>query len=89
MVKVKTSIYVDKDLWEKFKKHALRKGVEVSSLLEDLIEEEMVEETLDKVILELAGSEDYELDFEPAKPMKGTISELVRLMRNGRNSLLG
>lgn len=89
MVKVKTSIYVDKDLWERFKKYALRRGVEVSSLLENIIEEEMVEETLDKVLLELAGVEDYVIDFEPVEAKKGSVSELVRVMRDERSSLLG
>ncbi len=89
MAKVKTSIYVDKDLWEKFKKHALKRGIEVSSLLEKLIEEEIAEETLGKTLLELAGGEDYEVDFEPVKPRKGLVSELVRLMRDGRDSVLG
>ena len=35
--------------------------MEVGSLLEHIIEEEMVEEILDKVLLELAKVEDYEL----------------------------
>ena len=88
MVKVKTSIYIDKDLWERFKKYALRKGVEVSNLLENIIEEEMTEEALDKVLLELAKVEDYEIDFEPIEPKKGSVSELIRAMRNGRSSSL-
>lgn len=88
MVKVKTSIYIDKDLWERFKKYALRKGMEVSNLLENIIEEEMTEEALDKVLLELAKVEDYEIDFEPIEPKKGPVSELIRAMRNGRSSSL-
>lgn len=88
MAKVKTSIYIDKDLWERFKKYALRKGVEVSSLLEDIIEEGMSEEVLDKMLLELAGVKDYEVDFEPIEPRRGSVSELVRALRSGRNSSL-
>ncbi len=84
MVKVKTSIYVDREVWEKFKRYASRKGVEVSNLLEDVIRDEMVEEELDEVLLELAGSETYEIDFEPVKPSEGLVSELVRVMRDGR-----
>ncbi len=84
MVKVKTSIYVDREVWEKFKRYASRKGVEVSNLLEDVIRDEMVEEELDEVLLELAGSETYEIDFEPVKPKEGLVSELVRVMRDGR-----
>lgn len=88
MAKVKTSIYIDKDLWERFKKYALRKGVEVSSLLEDIIEEGMSEEVLDNMLLELAGVKDYELDFEPIEPRKGSVSELVRALRSERNNSL-
>ena len=84
MVKVKTSIYVDKELWEKFKRYALRKGVEVSNLLEDMIRDEMVEDVLDNALLDLAGSETYELDFEPIKPKEGLVSELIRAMRDER-----
>ena len=84
MVKVKTSIYVDKELWEKFKRHALRKGMEVSSLLEDMMRNEMIEDLLDDELLNLAGSETYQIDFEPIKPREGLISELVRVMRDER-----
>ncbi|MCD6095328.1 MAG: CopG family transcriptional regulator [Thermoprotei archaeon] len=90
LVKVKTSIYIEKTLWEMFKRHAVRKGVEVSKLLEELIKDEIVEYSLDDILLELAGSKDYELDFEPIEPKKGTVSELVRAMRNERaNSISG
>lgn len=67
-VKEKTSIYVDRELWRKFKRYASRRGMDMSSLLEDLIREGLVEESLDGVLLELAGSEDYEVDFEPSSP---------------------
>jgi len=84
LVKVKTSIYIEKTLWELFKRHATRRGIEVSKLLEELIKDEIVEYSLDDVLLELAGSKDYELDFEPIEPKKGIVSELVRAMRNER-----
>ena len=83
MVKVKTSIYVDKEVWEKFKMYAARKGVEISSLLEEIIMDEVVDPLLNKALLEAAGSEDYVLDFEPVEA-KGTVSELVRVMRDER-----
>ncbi|MGC9091619.1 MAG: ribbon-helix-helix protein, CopG family, partial [Fervidicoccaceae archaeon] len=41
-LRVKTSIYVDKELWEKFKTYAMRRGREVSELLEEAIRDEMV-----------------------------------------------
>ena len=84
MVKVKTSIYVDKEIWEMFKRHALRRGVEVSRLLEDMMVDEVVEELLDKALLELAGPQDYEVDFEPVEPKEGLVSELVKVMGDER-----
>ncbi len=90
MVKVKTSIYIDRELWEKFKRYAMEKGVEVSNLLEKIIREEMLEEVLEAELSDLAGAEDYEIDFEPIEPREGLVSELVRAMRNERaDSLLG
>ncbi|RLG74610.1 MAG: CopG family transcriptional regulator [Thermoprotei archaeon] len=87
MVKVKTSIYVDKEIWEMFKKYAVRKGVEISSLLEEIMRDEIIDLFLDKALLEAAGSEDYVLDFEPVKA-KGVVSELVRVMRDERANRL-
>ena len=84
MVKAKTSIYVNKELWERFKRHALSKGLEVSSLLEDIMNEEMAEETISNTLLKLAGSENHEVDFEPIKPRQGLVSELVRAVRDER-----
>jgi len=84
VVKVKTSIYVDKEIWEMFKRHALRRGVEVSRLLEDMMVDEVVEELLDKALLELAGPQDYEVDFEPVEPKEGLVSELVKVMGDER-----
>lgn len=37
VAKVKTSIYVDKELWEAFRRYAGSRGVEVSGLLEELM----------------------------------------------------
>jgi len=84
MTKVKTSIYVDKELWNIFKKYALRRGIEVSKLIEELIKNEIIEYTLDAELLKLAGTEDFELDFEPIRPKEGLVSELVRVMRDER-----
>jgi post-segregation antitoxin (ccd killing protein) len=87
MAKVKTSIYVDKELWEKFKEHARKLGKEVSRLLEEIMEDEAVESTLDDALSELAGREDYEIDFEPIEPKEGTVSELIRAMRDERANI--
>ena len=88
MVKVKTSIYINKELWEKFKRHAARKGVEVSRLLEEMISDEIIEDALEDALLGLAGSENYEIDFEPIKAREGTVSDLIRVMRDERSNNL-
>ena len=50
--------------------------------------DDVAKETLDKALLELASSEDYEVDFELVKPGKGVVSKFVRLMRDERDSVL-
>ena len=80
---MKTSIYVDRELWDRFKKYALSKGMGASRLLEELMVDEMVEEAIGNVLLGLTGSKSYEeVDFKPIKPRKGIASELVRVMRD-------
>ncbi len=78
----RTSIYIDEELWERFKKHAAAKGVEVSSLLEELMKDELGD-YLYEALSELIGSESYEIDFEPVEP-KGPVSPVVREMRDER-----
>lgn len=85
MARKKTSVYVDEDLWAELKRRAVENGVEVSSLLEGIIKEELMN-YLESYLKELAGLEDYELDFEPVKPKGGLVSELVREMRHERSS---
>lgn len=85
VVKIKTSIYIDQELWEAFKRYAKSRGVEVSNLLEDIIKNEVLMEALDEVLLKLAGQEDYEIDFEPIEFEEGyEVSKLVRAMRDER-----
>ena len=84
MDKIKTSIYIDKTLWDLFKKYAVNRGIEISKLIEELIENEILDYTLDDVLLNIAGSEVYEIDFEPIEIKKGTLSELIREMRDER-----
>lgn len=83
MVKVKTSIYVDKDLWERFKKYASKKGVEISELLEEIIREEMFEDDIGNILTELTDIDAYEIDFEPIE-VKGDISKFIRVLRDER-----
>ena len=84
MGKVKTSIYVDRDLWRRFKMYASKRDEEISRLLEEIIQDEIVDEILDEVLYELAGGEDHEVDFEPIKPRGGPVSAMVRVMRDER-----
>mgnify|MGYP000253420794 FL=1 len=81
--RAKTSIYVDRNLWEKFKRYAARRGVDVSSLFEELIRDEMADYLLSEELSRLGISEDYEVDFEPVEP-RGAVSELIREMRDER-----
>jgi len=85
LVKVKTSIYVDRDLWEKFKRYARSKGFEASRLLEEIMREQILEDKLVTIIDELSYQGSEELDFEPIKPHGGFVSSLIRRMRDERN----
>jgi hypothetical protein len=80
----KTSIYIDRGLWERFREYALKRNVEISRMLEDIIREEIIEDILSDVLLDLAGYEDYVVDFEPIKPREGSVSDLIRVMRDER-----
>jgi len=84
---VKTSIYVDRDLWSSFKEYASKNGLEISKILEELIEDTIIEMELDKAFTEIEDSR--EIDFDPIEPKEEPVSSLVRVMRNERaNSLL-
>ena len=84
MVKVKTSIYVNKELWEKYKLSLARRGLEVSQALEELIREELVEDLLDEALKGVNEAKASEIDFEPVKPKDGLVSIFVRSMRDER-----
>jgi len=86
VVKVKTSVYVDKGLWSNFKEYASKCGVEVSKMLEELIRDALIEVGLDKALAEMGES--YEVDFDPIEPREKTVSELVRVMRDERENSL-
>ncbi len=78
--RVKTSIYVDRKLWEKLKAYARSKNMEISRLLEELIREELDSEIAD-ILSELVDERFAELDFEPVRA-KGSVSSLVREIRD-------
>lgn len=80
--KVRTSVYLDREVWEAFREAARRRGIEASRLLEEVLREE-VAAGLEEALLDLSGGVDYELDFEPVKPLS-PVSPLVREMRNAR-----
>lgn len=84
MVKVKTSIYADKELWEKYKLSLARKGLEVSQALEELIREELVEDFLDEALKGVDEDKAIEINFEPVEPKDGLVSIFVRSMRDER-----
>jgi len=84
VVKVKTSIYVDKELWEKYKLSLARNRLEVSQALEELIREELVEDLLDEALKGMGEVKTSEIDFELVKPRDGLVSIFVRSMRDGR-----
>ena len=78
------SIYIDEDLWRRFTRHAAKKGLSASELLEELIKEELMIK-LDSLIPE---REDYiEPDFDPIKPRE-SVSGFAREMRDERDGNL-
>ena len=83
-MKVKTSISIDKQIWMALKNFALQRGKDISFILEDAIENELFL-NLDKSLMKYSKYGKSELDFEPIKP-KGKVSELVRSMRDDRES---
>ena len=88
MVKVKTSIYVDKELWEKYKLSLAKNRLEVSQALEELIREELVEDFLIEALKGMDEAKAGEIDFEPVKPEDGLVSIFVRSMRDERTDSL-
>lgn len=86
--KVKSSVYIDGEIWRRFKKYAAEQEREASVLLEELMREELML-NLQDALEELTEQEEKELDFEPVKPITGLVSTLVREMRDERNSLSG
>jgi macrodomain Ter protein organizer (MatP/YcbG family) len=88
-MKTKTSVYIDKDLWRRFKEYAAGLGIDVSQALEEAIKEELVKDAVVKTVDSLSKISFKELDFKPVN-VKIKISDLVREMRDEReDSLLG
>ncbi|NHV98564.1 MAG: hypothetical protein HA496_02815 [Thaumarchaeota archaeon] len=71
---VKTSIYLDKELWEKFKAYALKNGVEVTKMLEEVIREEMAEDLIGQALIESGSLEACEIESSPLS-LKGSCKQ--------------
>ncbi|MEM2351868.1 MAG: hypothetical protein QXT26_05625 [Thermoproteota archaeon] len=89
MGKVKSSIYIDEGLWRELKRRAVEMDLEIGSLLEELIKDNLMI-GIEEELVEIGGDlSDVEIDFEPIKPIEGLVSTLTRDLRDEReNSLL-
>lgn len=68
----------------RLKNLALEQGKDISSILENAIENELIS-NLDKSLMKYSSKTVSDLDFEPVKP-KQQISDLVRSMRDDREN---
>ncbi|WP_456367085.1 ribbon-helix-helix domain-containing protein [Thermococcus sp.] len=85
MGKVKTSVYLDEELWKEFKELAQREKSEVSKLLEEALMNYLINEVLKDV-----DDSEVPLWFEPLKVEGESSEKLVREMRDeGEKRLLG
>jgi len=66
----------------------VRRGLEISKALEELMEEDLPEYLLEEAVKGLGEEPWYEIDFEPVKPREGTVSDYVRAMRDERSNSL-
>ncbi|MCS7140713.1 MAG: hypothetical protein NZ888_00820 [Candidatus Nitrosocaldus sp.] len=83
MKRIKANITVDKELWEEFRRYSTALNMDTARLLEDAIKDVMVYNELDDLIGRDVEKVDEQVDFEPIRAM-GSVSELVRLGRDGR-----
>lgn len=88
MGKIKTSIYIDADLWWELKKDAAEEKKDLSKFLEEIISEELLLD-LESRLENMLRKFEEKIEFEPVSS-RGTVSDLVREMRDEREeSLLG
>ncbi len=83
-MKVKTSISIDKQIWVELKNLALQRGMDISSVLKEAIENELYL-NLDEYLMKYSKYSKADLDFEPIKS-KGNVSDLIRSMRDDRKN---
>jgi len=83
--KVKTTIVIDKELWNRFKARIIEEGLEeVSRVIEEIIREEILEDYVVSAIRELMGKEPM-LEIKPIRPLVETdAGRVVREMRDER-----
>ncbi len=85
--KVKTSILVDRELWERFKSRvAGERGLKkLSKAIEEAIEEELSDHLVIEALEELLGPEELPLAVTPVKPrVKTDAGKAVRELRESR-----
>ncbi len=83
MGKVKTSVYIDEELWREFKELARREKSEVSKLLEEALMNYLINEVLKDI-----DDSEVPLWFEPLKVEGESSEKLVREMRDDREERL-
>ncbi len=83
MGKVKTSVYIDEELWREFKELARREKSEVSKLLEEALMNYLINEVLKDI-----DDSEVPLWFEPLKVEGESSEKLVREMRDEREERL-
>ncbi len=83
MGKVKTSVYIDEELWREFKELARREKSEVSKLLEEALMNYLINEVLKNI-----DDSEVPLWFEPLKVEGESSEKLVREMRDEREERL-
>ncbi|NJE02980.1 ribbon-helix-helix protein, CopG family [Thermococcus sp. MV11] len=83
MGKVKTSVYVDEELWREFKELALREGSEVSKLLEEALMNYLINEVLRDI-----DDSEVPLWFEPLNVGGERSEKLLREMKDDREKRL-
>jgi hypothetical protein len=83
--RVKTTIVIDRELWNRFKARLLEEGIEeVSRAIEEVIREELSEDYIADAIRELLGTTPP-IEVKPIKPLVETSAgRVVRELRNER-----
>jgi len=88
LAKSKTSIYVDDELWKRFKSASSKKGMDMSKVLEDLIIDELEAEDFGSMLTATAKSGVVELEFKPIRLRGAPVSDLIKAQRDERENHL-